>query len=127
MASGSIQSAPGYWIAHVPVFTGFSADPTVAYSRYARIGNVVIYQFKRNANGTSNATTYTQTLPFAAAQSIGPVLIGGGLDNGATLNPGVFGETTAASAVLTLSTSSAGGAWTNSGNKASYFTIIYEV
>ena len=58
----------GQYTAWSPTFTGFSADPTAVTARYTLAGKMCHCYFSMTA-GTSNATTFTMTLPFAAANT----------------------------------------------------------
>lgn len=109
----------GTWI---PVFTGFSADPTVSEARYTKVGKIVTANL-RLVNGTSNATTFTLTMPFAGGSSsqIFIILItnngsqaAGRMDIGANSN------------IATLYITPAGAAWTNSGAKGCNFSVTYQ-
>jgi hypothetical protein len=62
------------WTDHVPTFAGFSADPTYHISRYMQLGKLMIYKYVGNADGTSDGTTFTMTIPGT------PVLTGGRID-----------------------------------------------
>lgn len=66
------------WSTWTPTWAGFSAAPTLDYARYIRIGKLVVCQIRTSANGTSNANTFTLTLPVAprtAAIDILPIHI----------------------------------------------------
>lgn len=103
--------------------TGFSVNPTGVISEYTLVGPVCIATVSMPNNGTSNATTFTVTLPFVSKYTM--YFIGEGVDAGAaTTNMGV--ALTAGSNVATLTKNAmTGGGWTNSGNKRGYFTAIY--
>lgn len=66
----------GAWYPWTPTYTGFSVDPTPTYAKYQRIGKTVCVILNTNGNwGTSNANSFTITLPVATAQTIySPVL-----------------------------------------------------
>lgn len=111
----------GSWIPWTPTFTGFSADPSGVNAEYFRVGNKVDIRISMSA-GTSNATTYTFTLPFNSAigqQFISPVM------NNGTFAAGRI-TMAASSNILTLFATAAGGAFTASGNKASPLNLTYK-
>jgi hypothetical protein len=67
--SAKVYSRPIYetdWLTYAPTLTGFSANPTSAVYQYRVMGDNVVLAQMIGANGTSNATGYTQTMPFTA-------------------------------------------------------------
>jgi hypothetical protein len=54
----------GSWVYYTPVLGGWSSDPTIDRSEYFRIGKMVTVQVNMNANGASNASIKTITLPL---------------------------------------------------------------
>jgi len=127
MNSATIGSAgtnlSSAWTSWTPTFGGFSADPTVT-SVYAQIGKIVHVNVNCSANGTSNATSFTISLPVAAKSGASGVAVGLCRDNNA-LNI-CYVDTSAASATATLSYGVAYGGWTSSGNKCAFFSMTYE-
>lgn len=111
----------GSWIAWTPVFTGFSADPTNVDAKYFRVGNKIDVRIGMTG-GTSNATTFTMTLPF---QSLGAYHYALLMFNAGASVSG-RGSLAAGSNVLTMFSTGAGGAWTASGIKANPITLMYE-
>jgi len=114
--------ATGTWS---PSWTGFSSNPTVSYAKYSLIGDVCTVWLYASS-GTSNATTKTVTLPFAAldvnTRSIQPITNSGA-------NAAGLVSTTAGSNVLTCYATAAGGAWTASGSATVFlggFTYIIQ-
>jgi hypothetical protein len=109
----------------VPTFTGFSTPPTVTACRYTVIGKTCIMYF-RGLAGTSNATTYTMTLPFAAAANL-QFFLGPATDNSAGLStPGML-RTKASSNIADLLKDPIGNAWTASGTKLWQGTVTFEM
>jgi hypothetical protein len=100
-----------------PTTTGFSANPTVT-SRYKVVSDQLYIDVNTTAVGTSNATTFTQTLPFKALNIVGGTIFTTH-DNTANAPTGVF-FTAAGSAILSLF-KSAGAAWTAAGTKAASY------
>lgn len=110
-----------------PSLTGFASAPTILASRYTLLGKWCLVHFRMTAT-TSNATTFTLTLPFAAANTATQfchVLI---TDNSAVqTDPGRL-DTTANSNIATLQkTLTASVAFTGSGTKAANFNLLYEI
>lgn len=106
-----------------PAYTGFSANPTQTL-RYLKVGRMVTVEAAvTNAAGTSNATTFTMTLPYAAAIDVRyPVWA---VDNTSTTTVG-RADTAVSSTTLSLYTSIGGAAWTASGTKGVSFCFTYE-
>ncbi len=102
------------WGTHSSTITGFSGTPTQSI-KYIKYGRTLHVEF--SITGTSNATSLTFTLPFAAANALTRLGVYG-TDNGTALTNGARIDTSAASAVVTATTTAAGAAWTNSGTKA---------
>lgn len=124
---GYISQSIGKWQDFTPSFTGFSADPSVTTARYTVNGKLCTVQLF-TGQGTSNATTFTVTLPFNAKylDVFGGIVV---VDNSAAqTNPG-RAQTSASSNVLTITKTHTGSspAWTASGGKAAWFTITYEI
>ena len=117
-----VKESPGGWKDYTPTFGGFSVDPS-GVCRYCIIGklcHVVIYL---TTSGTSNANTFTISLPVTGAQqtyaSI-PRYNNNGWEYGGFAN---IGYTTAQ-----LGTNSTGlTGWVTSGLKSAYIQFFYEV
>ena len=108
-----------------PAFTGFSVYPSTVTSRYKLTGKTCVCHFFPGIPGTSNATVFTLTLPFAAANTAiqyYPVVV---INNGAVQ----LGRLATAinSNVATMASAIAGTAWTASGSKSTFFVITYEI
>lgn len=117
----------GSW---VPTFTGFSAGPTNVLARYLKIGKLCALSWTMTA-GTSNATGFTMSAPFAAAAIAGMTWanrLDVVYDNGAySTSPGKA-EIISASSTITMYFNQNGTTlWTNANGKASGGTLIYEV
>lgn len=123
---GYIAQSVGIWQSWTPTFTGFSADPAVTFARYTLIGKTCICTVVMG-NGTSNATTFTMTLPAVAANTgIAKSAGASAVDNGAALTTTPRIDTAANSNIATIRSSPAAGAWTASSTKRVEFTITYE-
>jgi len=112
----------------VPVFAGFSTNPSVTAARYTVIGKTVT-AWLITGNGTSNATTFTLTLPVAAASTAKQHLtIAQVTDNGAfKTNAGLL-RTNANSVMADVYINGDQGAtaWTALGGKKVNFVVTYE-
>ena len=122
----SLSVVMGAWKTWTPTFAGFSADPTGVIARYSLVGKLCAVSVIITGNGTSNATTFTMTLPVAAANTgaqVGMILA---VDNSSGLtSPGVI-ATRAASTTADLYTTLTGTGWTGSGGKRAQFQFVYE-
>ena len=126
LSTGRIISPELNWQVYKPTYTGFSVNPATAMSRYLKIGQLVIYQHDSvSAPGTSNATSFTISLPFGYH--------GGGIisypinffnNSAQSVTPGMIESTS--TLVGTLYTDWAGALWTGSGTKGARFTMIYQ-
>ncbi len=116
------QLAASAWTTWTTTYSGFSADPTqtLLYNKVGRI--VTVFASIISGAGTSNATTFTMTLPYAAVAEIRiPVHA---VDNTSTTTVG-RADTAASSTTLTLNSSIGGAAWTASGSKYVSFCFSY--
>jgi len=103
---------PG-WFNYTPTWGGFSAAPAAAIAKYNIVGNKCNVIIGSTDSGTSNAITFTVTLPVVA---ISPISITCFVrDNSANQPAGVF-VLSAGSATANLYNSAAA-AWTASGTK----------
>ena len=122
------QSCDGLWQSCNVVHTGFSANPTGVISMFTMIGNTVFFVYGSTA-GTSNATTFTITLPIKASASItleNPFLSTRSQDNTAWLTaPGMVGFISG-SQTLNVYRNGVPDVWTASGLKTSLMSVYYE-
>jgi len=116
----------GAWKTWVPVFAGFSADPTVNAARFSQVGKICVARLS-TGNGTSNATTFTITLPVAASSTvIQNLVVTRTVDNGNGSSDQGLLQTQLGSATADVFVNAASAAWTASGGKKVDFTIVYE-
>ena len=116
----------GAWKTWTPVFTGFSVDPTVNSARYTIVGKMVTVHLN-TGNGTSNATTFTITLPVAAANTSKqhcPIAVA--TDNGTSTTGGGLLITRVNSTTADIFKDHASGGWTNVGGKKGTGVFTYE-
>lgn len=114
------------WLAYTPTYTGFSADPTIG-SRFSIVGNICYVIGKSSANGTSNATGFTISLPIVSSASCNVFTSGiVGIDSGAyTVTTVTIGNSVSA---MTLYKGTGDGTnFTNSGNKSASPIVFYEI
>jgi hypothetical protein len=108
------------WLAWQPVFTGFTATvPTGTYA-YKLSGEMCLISQLAATNGTSNATTFTQTFPFTFASANPSAGIVNAWDNGAGQAALAQMQTTAGSATAAYYKTFYQAAWTNAGAKNVY-------
>jgi hypothetical protein len=113
---------PESWLDWTPTFTGYSANPTGVTARYSLVGKTCTARLHMTP-GTSNDTGQSVTLPFTSkGRNSYSIIV---TNNGITQ----FGrcDTLGSSNILTLYSSAAGGAFTNSGGKGCYFVLTYEI
>ena len=117
-----------YW---TQTFAGFSANPTGKTNSYYVDNYRVYVDSQIGSAGTSNATSYTETLPFASYYALKLNVTGWSQDNGTgqTTNPGV--SLSIGSNIATLYKDPngpyGGSAWTNVGNKMAQYAFNYVV
>lgn len=116
------RPAGGSWQSWTPTFGGFSTNPS-GTCRYCIIGKLCYVVIHLTSSGTSNANTFTISLPVTCAQqtyaSI-PRYNNNGWEYGGFANIG--------STVISLGTNSTGlTGWTTSGSKTAYIEFFYEV
>lgn len=120
-----LYEASGY-TGYTPTFTGFSVNPTVT-ARYFQLGKFVHVYINASVHGTSNATTFTMTLPFTAANTVDQyVPIAGYNNNGARGTTSGLGVITKNTNIMTLYTNTNLAAWTASNNKSPAASFEYE-
>ena len=119
----------GAWKSWVPTQTGFSSVPPGGVYRYQKIGKTVHIAIRQPSFGTSNATTFTITLPYPAATVTSMIWTGHGygIDNGGTAANSANIYITSAGTVMTIERNWTSAAWTASGSKRLAFgEITYE-
>ncbi len=117
----------GVW---VPVFTGFSADPTGVIARYVLTGNLCKLFVFMTGNGTSSDVVFNVTAPFVSANIAG--MAWGGLwwtavDNNVALTAPGRVYINANTNLITLQKDTVNGPWTNTGGKRAHFGLEYEI
>jgi hypothetical protein len=116
----------GAWKSWTPTITGFSADPADGLYYYTLIGKTCHLSVRMPNSGTSNATTFTLSLPFTARTGSVCTRLCTGIDNGTdTVAMAVISSSDYTVATLWKGTT-VGGAWTNSGAKRINFDMTYE-
>ncbi len=112
------------WGSWTPSFGGFSVSPTVTFSNYTQLGKTVLFEMDLSG-GTSNATTFTITLPVAAKRAVS--ILCSVVDAGSSkTTPGRI-VTTAGSTSASVFSDAGIGTWTASGAKNLYIgNGVYE-
>lgn len=103
-----------------PVFDGFSADPTSLFSRYYIVPRSLFFTHRAGADGTSDATNFTFTLPMTPKNITNNTYQGTAniRDNGASLTSlGRVAFLNSAGNVASVFSNAASGTWTASGGK----------
>ena len=121
-----VSSVPdGIWTPYEPTYVGFSANPSGGICRYTTIGKTCIMAHNRSP-GTSNATTFTITIPFASFDVYYYAIR---FQNNGTFStsPGEAVVFNTSNTVIDLFRDFAGATWTASGSKNAFFTVIYEM
>ena len=107
-------------------YGGFITLPTQSRKMQA-FGRRMRIDVSTTADGESNATTYTMTVPVQAEAGGLPVHISGGnqgLDNGG-YEADVLAQISAGSSTISLDTNGGGAGWTASGDKSANFNLEY--
>jgi hypothetical protein len=111
------------------IFTGFSSNPTSVMSRFSINGSKCLIQHMEGVNGTSNATTFTISLPIPSItlSGYGAYSAANGLDNGVQLLASIRIVIQSGATIMIISKDWAGGSWTASGEKRAWgINIWYE-
>ena len=115
---------PSYsWADYSPTTTGLTSNGSGA-ARYSLVGRTC--HIKLYWGGTSNATTFTITLPFTAS-AYNVVPISRIMDNGTYLTTATTGEIQASTSILHLYTNCSDGPFTSSGSKTVQAMFFYEL
>lgn len=121
------QTADGIWQAWNPSFSGFSANPTVTYAKWMQKGKTITLRSRKNANGASNATTFTFTAPIKTTTDVFASASFRAVDNGSNTNtPSLCQGTGTASTTISLFKNTNGDGWTNTNGKGSDLDLVYE-
>ena len=116
------NGAPQAYSNFVSTYSGFSSDPSGGPNRYTLQGKMCQWYVNPTSTGTSNATSFTITMPFAAFNNMNyPVTI----VNSGTVSIGRM-VTTAGSNVASFVQAS-GTAFTASGAKSAIISVTYEI
>lgn len=122
------NGTPGTYSTWVPTYTGFSSAPTGVTARYFLIGKMCHVYVSSTGVGTSNSTSKTITLPFAAANTLAQQFYFVGFDNGATSFASRV-VTTVGSNILTCygPTFTSSTSWTASNGANIVLNFVYEI
>ncbi len=122
------QSADGLWQPWNPTYTGFSANPTTALSRWTQIGRSIYLILSRQNSGTSNATGFDVLAPAKAnSTAVNCGILFEAIDNGSDLTSMGIVRTAVNSATLSLYTNPVLANWTNVNAKVASLNAMYEV
>lgn len=118
------------WITYTSVQTGFSSNPTNTNYQYLLTDRTVFWQHSQGTNGTSNSTSFTQTLPFTCGGSTLSIYMGTmqtTVDNGVILTTPGRCSTGGTLNTLTINKDVGGNAFTASGGKRAHNTGFYQI
>lgn len=118
------------WFNYTATITGFSADPTTNVHSWQAIGRTINFLISHGVAGTSNATSYTVTLPVACATQTGLAYGGSNIsaaDSGSTLTVASRWQILSAGTVLTFYKDTANGTWTATGGKRAAANGFYRI
>lgn len=119
------QTADGFYQPWNAGYTGFSANPADAITRWTQNGRMITIDYFSDAGGTSNATTFTITQMPSKALGERHFACGTSLNNSAAIADAAL-NTNASSQTLTMRRSASATAWTSSNVKSARFSITYE-
>ena len=105
--------------------TGFSVVPATPVYRWKTSGNMITIAYLEGTNGTSNATTFTATIPVASVYAVTGAA-GTLVDNGALLTTAGRVTISAGGTSMTFRTDMSVGAWTNANGKRAVAILTYE-
>lgn len=110
-----------------PVFTGFSVSPgTNGANKYTVVGNTCfLVRDSNNSDGTSDATSFTMTLPVPSAVSASELIFV--KDNGANVTTPGHILFSASSGTASLFKTFYNGSWTSSAGKNAFFSVTYPI
>ena len=118
VANGGTNYTGGTWTSYTTTLTGFSGTPTQAMT-YVVIGKILILDI--SISGTSNATGFTFTLPFAALDKRSYFI---GKTDGGVSNTLGHAQTVATSTTVNCYSNTTIGTWTALGTKGLTGTIV---
>lgn len=107
-----------------PTYEGFSTPPSGGVNRYCLMDKLCNFMIMPTTNGTSNATTFTVTLPFVS-RNLQVIPVSFTIDNGGAVLSGGWASVSAGSNVLTITR--AIGTWTGINGKRAVITGWFEV
>lgn len=119
------------WFAWTPSYAGFSSNPTINCQFSLKGRNCFIKSYPTGA-GTSNATSFTISLPIAPSTNgvKRSYAYGWGVDNGSSTGTTfkISGSDNATSILVNKGFSDDNNSWTNSGDKYAYIPpMFYEI
>lgn len=119
------------WLTFIPTLTGFSANPTNTIYQYKVTRSEITLRVRQLNSGTSNANTFTISVPFTALTLINAIWITTGLqvvdNNTGVTTPGLV-QISSGGTVLSLFKDAFNAVWTASSNKrVGYFELAYPI
>lgn len=120
------ENADGIWQPMNTTWAGFSANPTMTFMNWTQMGRTVKMISRKNANGTSNATTATFEAPIKANISSSRGIMTRVSNNGLSIASGGITNTTAGSVTIDTFQQLDAAAWTNANAKGFEWVMDYE-
>jgi hypothetical protein len=124
--SAKVVNYPIYesdWLTWAPNHTGFSSAPTGGTYEYKVARGVCSIRYGDQNTGTSNATTYTATLPFTVDAGSDQYALARLVDNGSALSAAGRARVALSGNTISFSTTWGGGAFTASNGKGAHTTM----
>lgn len=126
---GEPVETTGAWQTWIPTHTGFSADPSGGIYKYRYVGDEIEIEIVEPNDGTSNASTFTMTLPVTAATITDMEWVGfaNSRNNSSYINNTSLGVIASAGTIITFWISpNRSTAWgTTNGKRCAYLRMKY--
>lgn len=116
------------WFNWAPTYTGFSSVPSTIVAQFQIIGDTCLINVTSN-NGTSNANTFTISLPITSAtiSNMAWRVMIASVDNGTAGTGSDYGTVGSNATAVTLAHNDNNAGWTTSGSKGASFQMAYRI
>lgn len=123
-----VETPQGFpqWFNYVPTFGGFSTAPTINDCKFIVRGQTCIYILNCSASGTSNATSFTVSLPIIT-DIVTRGITSYAIDNDVTLTTPSRLYCGSGTTTLQIIKDMASSTWTASGGKRADFVLVYAI
>jgi len=118
-----------HWFNYAPTYGGFSTPPSSTISRFRIEGRTVFVHESENGVGTSNATTFTISLPVQAKTQANSYWMGacGFVTGGTPLTGACRWSVSTGGTTVSIYANMASAAFSGSGDKRAYLEYYYEI